>query len=301
MQTVNNIYRKFLEELSLHYEPEEREQVIVLVFEHILNFRRIDISSRREEIVSQESSDKLFNVLAQLTSGKPVQYILGEAFFYGLNLMVNEHVLIPRRETEELVDWIVKEAHSTGNIPGIIVDFCTGSGCIALALKKEFPGSRIIAVDISEQALEVAKNNARKLNLEIEFILSDVLTESLDVTADIAVSNPPYVMEKERREMHSRVLNHEPWQALFVTDENSLLFYRRIAGWAKENLRVGGKLYFEINENRGIEIINMLEQKGYVDVVLKKDMQDKIRMSVAVKNASILKTALTDEKTDEIL
>ena len=283
METVGDVYSRFRSQLSKSYEANEEEQITVLAFEHVMNYRRVDVSLNKDERLGENHIKSFDKILAALNTGKPIQYVLGNSWFYGINLMVNKHVLIPRQETEELVDWIVKDIKSMPKKPSAILDVCTGSGCIALALKKEFPEIKIIAIDISEKALEVARYNAIKENLEIKFIHMDALKISLDIYPDIIVCNPPYVMKSEKADMHQRVTDYEPSAALFVPDEDPLLFYRNISSWGLRFLKTEGRIYFEINERMGNEIIGLHSELGFSESEIKKDLPGKDRMFRAIK------------------
>ena len=283
METVGDVYSRFRSQLSKSYEPNEEEQITVLAFEHVMNYRRVDVSLNKNERLAENHIKSFDKILAALNTGKPIQYVLGNSWFYGINLMVNKHVLIPRQETEELVDWIVKDIKSLSKKPSAILDVCTGSGCIALALKKEFPEIKIIAIDISEKALEVARYNAIKENLEIKFIHMDALKISLDIYPDMIVCNPPYVMKSEKADMHQRVTDYEPSAALFVPDDDPLLFYRNVSTWGLRFLKPEGRIYFEINERMGNEIIGLHSELGYSESEIKKDLPGKDRMFRAIK------------------
>ncbi len=283
METVGDVYSRFRSQLSKSYEANEEEQITVLAFEHVMNYRRVDVSLNKDERLGENHIKSFDKILAALNTGKPIQYVLGNSWFYGINLMVNKHVLIPRQETEELVEWIVKDIKSMSKKPSVILDVCTGSGCIALALKKEYPEIKIIAIDISEKALEVARYNAIKENLEIKFIHMDALKISLDIYPDIIVCNPPYVMKSEKADMHQRVTDYEPSAALFVPDEDPLLFYRNISSWGLRFLKTEGRIYFEINERMGNEIIGLHSELGFSESEIKKDLPGKDRMFRAIK------------------
>lgn len=284
METVGDVYSRFRSQLSKSYEPNEEEQITVLAFEYVMNYRRVDVSLNKNERLAENHIKSFDKILAALNTGKPIQYVLGNSWFYGINLMVNKHVLIPRQETEELVDWIVRDIKSLPKKPSAIIDVCTGSGCIALALKKEFPEIKIIALDNSEKALEVARYNAIKENLEIRFIHMDALNISLDIYPDIIVCNPPYVMKSEKADMHQRVIDYEPSAALFVPDEDPLLFYRKVSSWGFRFLKPEGRIYFEINERMGNEIIGLHSELGYSESEIKKDLPGKDRMFRAINN-----------------
>ncbi len=283
MDTVADIYKHFISHLNEEYGIEEAEQVTILAFEQVLNYRRIDITINRDKQLSANVKGALLNILEELCSGRPIQYILGYAWFYGLKLLVNRHVLIPRRETEELVHWVVKDIQDSRILPDTILDICTGSGCIALALKKEFPLASVLAIDNSVDALDVAQQNADRKNLKIDFMKMDALNLFLNIMPSIIISNPPYVLESEKKQLSVRVREHEPSSALFVPANDPLIFYRRIGSWAFSQLPKDGKLYFEINEQMGEEISELLNELGFSRIDFKKDFQGKIRMFRAIK------------------
>jgi len=202
-------------------------------------------------------------------------------FFYGLPLKINEHVLIPRPETEELVDWVIKEVkHKKDSL----LDIGTGSGCIPIAIKKNLPAISVSAIDISAEALKVASANALINGTEVNFIEADILSYSSDEKYDVIVSNPPYIRELEKADMHENVLAHEPHAALFVSDENPLIFYKTISDFAYINLNPNGYLFFEINEFLWEETLKILIDKGFKNIELRKDMQGKDRMIMARTN-----------------
>ncbi len=274
-------YRRSLKEL---YGEGELSQIIFLVFEHVKNFTKVDLVLKKDEIVSEEEQKQFDQILSELKSRKPIQYVLGFAWFYGMKFKVNEHVLIPRQETEELVEWIAESSKFKVQSSKLeILDVCTGSGCIAISLKKEFPEANVSAIDISEEALTVAKVNSRLNNAQIEIFRKDILQSTalnfkLRTLFDIIVSNPPYVTEKEKEKMDSKVIDFEPSLALFVSDDDALVFYNAIADFALENLKPSGKLYFEINEAKGKEVVELLTNKGFVNVELRRDLNGKDRM-----------------------
>jgi release factor glutamine methyltransferase len=230
-------------------------------------------------------SDLLYfrEVRNRLLANEPIQYILGTSHFYGIDLISDKRGLIPRPETEELVDWIVNSHEK----PSRIADICSGSGCIALALKKAFPNSNVLALEISDEALELIAENSNRTRLEIEYVKGDALdvsdTVQLIEKVDILVSNPPYVLESDKGQMQPNVLEFEPHLALFVPDNDPLLFYRSIAQIAQAALNVGGALYFEIHENYADHVIELMELHGFVNIELRKDLQGKPRMLKCVK------------------
>lgn len=249
-----------------------------------------DLIGLNDQLLSE--SDLLFfrSVVKRLLNNEPFQYIVGNAHFYGLELISDKRALIPRPETEELVEW-VKEVYVNNNKGLTIVDFCTGSGCIALALKSVFSDSKIYATDISSEALQLAKENAAKTGLDIEFRQFSALDEvdyeqkanfQLE-SFDCWVSNPPYIPEEEKKLMAENVLEFEPHLALFVPDEKALVFYDKIAQMAIKYLKSNGNLFFEIHENLANETKVLLEKIGFQNIEIRKDLQGKDRMIKAVK------------------
>jgi release factor glutamine methyltransferase len=283
MSTTAEVFENFKTKLLKSYDVNEAEQVTILVFEHVLNYKRIDISLNKEKSIEKKFENQFQEILNQLDSGKPIQYILGYAWFYGMKLIVNESVLIPRRETEELVHWIIRDLEVMARKEFSIYDICTGSGCIALSLKKKFPQCNIVATDIASDALAVAKVNSEKENLPVHFLEMDALNMTIKANPDIVVSNPPYVLSSEKALMERKVTDFEPALALFVPDNDPLIFYRKIASWAYTNLVSGGKLYFEINESMSEEVNNLLTETGFERVDRRKDLQEKFRMFRAIK------------------
>jgi release factor glutamine methyltransferase len=275
-------YRKGLSEL---YSAGELSQVTFMVFEYVLNFSKTDLVMKRDKILSVEQENEFARILSELKKNKPVQYVLGHAWFYGMKFIVNEHVLIPRQETEELVDWIIRDEGRRVGDDFRIIDVCTGSGCIAVSLKANLPGSEIFALDVSADAIKVASKNASLNKMNIHFIQNDILLPFPDSPIprfEIIVSNPPYVLHTDKEDMTERVLNYEPHLALFAKDDDPLIFYKGISEFALLHLKPGGKLYFEINELKGKEVVELLVSKGFSDVVLKKDMNGKDRMVRAI-------------------
>ena len=291
--TLAELLSVFKEKLQHLYEEDEVKELFSISVNAVLNYSKSDVNFKKGETISRDILLKFNKILADLTNGKPIQYIFGKAHFYGLTFQVNPSVLIPRPETEELVDWIIAEIKideslSLGNIDGHpkseiknILDIGTGSGCIAISLKKNLPTANVNAVDISDEALQTAKEKAKLNEASVNFIQDDILNSKLSFdegTFDVIVSNPPYVKEDERKAMHSNVLAHEPHVALFVTNENPFVFYDVIADYALKYLKKGGFLFFEINEYLGSQMIELLEHKKFTAIQLKKDMQGKDRM-----------------------
>lgn len=268
---------KFDVALALLYGKEEANAIFLLAIEHYLKLNRSLYSLKKEYELADNELITFEFVIDQLIAGKPIQYILGETVFYGLTLKVTDAVLIPRPETEELVEWVIEKIK--GSQPITILDIGTGSGCIAISLKKNLPNTNVFALDISAKALAIAKQNAALNEVEVSFIEQDILTSSsLHVTSSIIVSNPPYITQDEKAQMHENILANEPHLALFVSNENPLIFYEAIADFALINLKENGLLFFEINEHLGIATVNMLSGKGFNAIELRKDMQGKDRM-----------------------
>jgi release factor glutamine methyltransferase len=282
--TLAKIAEQYQDKLLDKYDKEEAQSIFMLVVYELLGYSKSEYLLQKNEEISDEIQLKFKKVLNDISIGKPVQYILGSTEFYGLSFSVNPSVLIPRPETEELVDWILNEVPVDANLN--LLDVGTGSGCIAIALKKNLAQAKVSAVDISAEALATAKLNAELNAVSVEFILADILQPKENILQrnfDVIVSNPPYIKEDEKPTMHENVLQHEPHGALFVSNERPLIFYEAIADFALETLNPGGKLFFEINEFLGNETVEMLKFKSFADIVLRKDMQGKDRMVLAHK------------------
>ncbi|HPR85481.1 MAG TPA: peptide chain release factor N(5)-glutamine methyltransferase [Prolixibacteraceae bacterium] len=265
-------------ELSGIYNNQEIESVIALIFNKLKGYSRTQLILAKDEPLTDLERSKLGDIISRLKKHEPIQYVLGSTEFYGLSFLCAPGVLIPRPETEELVDWIIRE---NTTLRPTIVDIGTGTGCIAIALQKNIPESHVMACDISPVCLETAARNAKLNKSDIALFQYDIINNvpAADFPElDIVVSNPPYVRESEKLLMEKNVTDFEPELALFVPDENPLIFYEQIAGFARLNLKNGGKLYFEINELFGEECCNMLIEKGFVQVELKKDINGKDRM-----------------------
>mgnify|MGYP000535249390 FL=1 len=289
-------YRNYFNEtLKTIYPITEIDSFFFLLLEEYLGFRRVDIVLKSDFKITQETLNLLQSATKQLEQEVPLQYIIGKTEFYGLPFVVNKHVLIPRPETEELVAWVVSESsrfktfntstkQTTETKQLKILDIGTGSGCIPISLKKQLPFAKISAIDISKEALTVAKKNAVLNNVDIHFILQDILkTVALDQHYDIIISNPPYVRELEKKELKNNVLKNEPHVALFVENDNPLIFYAKIAELAKKYLNKNGLLFFEINQYLGTETIDLVNKKGLKNIQLKKDMFGNDRIVVASK------------------
>lgn len=271
--TLRSLFTTYSEKLQPIYGKQEAESLLFWLFEAFLKKGKMDLL--KDEALA-EIPENLQTAFSQLLEKKPIQYILGEAPFYGRAFKVNASVLIPRNETEELVHLIIKENKKL-NLR--ILDIGTGSGCIPISLALEIPSSKVFALDISKEALDVAKENAKNHEASIDFFQIDILSEEIPINElDIIVSNPPYVCESEKSLMHENVLNFEPHLALFVKDNDPLVFYKIIAQKAKSALKSSGKLYFEINEALGQKVKDLLEEQGYKEISVLKDLNNKDRM-----------------------
>jgi len=321
---IKEFRNHFNTELSTVFPQTEIDSFFFLLIEKELGLQRIDLVLNTQISISDKKFKHLYNSLSRLKTQEPIQYILGETEFYGLPFKVTKNTLIPRSETEELVEWIIKEVTekqsckvaklqtdviSTKNEEKSlsILDIGTGTGCIPISLAKNLPNISITAIDISSEAIKIAKQNAELNNVEINFIEQDILkinslnvianemkqsvtkdeiaasqTPRNDIKFDVIVSNPPYVRELEKAEILPNVLENEPHLALFVTDNNPLIFYSKIANLAKTHLKENGVLYFEINQYLGKETKELLQEKGFKSIHLKKDLFQKDRMIKAI-------------------
>ncbi len=278
---VSEFQQSFKSTLASLYSEGELQQLLFMVLEDVCNYNRIDINTKKNELLDYAQTFKLNSILDKLKLGTPIQYILGFAWFDDLKLNVSPAVLIPRQETEELVHWVF-DTNKTEK--PIILDLCTGSGCIALALKNRLKDALVYGYDISKEALKIARKNSLDLNLAVDFFEEDLLKmESLRVDSDIIISNPPYVRHSEKNVMNDLVVKQEPHLALFVKDDNPLIFYKAIAGLAQKSLRVGGLLFLEINEALAEETLGVLSDSGFIGCELRKDLNDRNRMIKAVK------------------
>jgi len=275
--TLLTLKQQFKTELAGQYENIELSSLLSILFEHITGWNQINQVVNKDENLTQSHIDALQNALKELKEGRPIQYITGKAWFMGNNLLVNENVLIPRPETEELVDWITEYATIIDK-PLQIMDIGTGSGCIAISLKLALPNCMVAGLDISEEALVVAKENAKQLNAEISWMQENILdTTYLPNKFDIIVSNPPYIPFKENVNMQVQVKNFEPSIALFVTNEDPLIFYRTIARLGKQYLNPNGQLFFEMHYDQGKALLALFDEMGY-HAELRQDMFGKDRM-----------------------
>jgi release factor glutamine methyltransferase len=316
MKTIGEVFKAFQQELSKLYDTREIDAIALLVMTEILHITRSSVKAFPELQLTEAHQARLATLLQALKTGQPVQYALGETWFYDLPFKVNPSVLIPRPETEELVQWVLAEfgwrnvdsgdKNLTGtdqqqspinilstesgrtNAP-CILDIGTGSGCIAVALKKNLPAAHASALDLSAEAIKTAKDNAALNEVDVEFFQADILkpdtysTKLIGGRYTVIVSNPPYVTPLDQTKMHRNVVDFEPHSALFVPENDPLVFYKAIAGFALAHLEEDGLLFFEINEAYGAEVVNMLLAHGFNDIELKQDMSGRDRMIKAVK------------------
>lgn len=282
---LKHIIGFFHSELKDSYPNSEIEAMLGSALEKVLGFSKTEIISKTEENINQSDLLKLYDCAKDLKKNIPLQYILGEAWFYDLKFKVNAHVLIPRPETEELVDLILKENKSALSA----LDIGTGSGCIPVTLKKNLPGTEVFACDISKEALMVAKTNAEANTVQVNFFEADVLAETIfeNINAPVAliVSNPPYIKESEKVKMEKNVLEHEPHLALFVKGEDAIIFYKKIIDLCSASLAKKGKLYFELNPLTANEVDDYAKRSNLFDATfLIKDMSGTLRFFKAIKN-----------------
>ena len=278
MNKVSDILSFFLKELKGFYPENEIRSIFYISIEHILNYSKSDtiISSNVE--LKEDLKISFIEIVERLLKREPIQYIMMETTFYGLSFFSRRGVLIPRSETEELVDWIINDNESSEKR---YLDIGTGSACIIVSLAKNLQGS-FYGIDVSQKVLREAKQNIIRNNVDVILDKVDILSSNLIGNWDVIVSNPPYVLESEKKYMKKNVLNWEPEIALFVEDSDPLIFYRIIAEQATKVLNKNGILYFEINESFGQKTIDMLDKKGFVNIELKKDINDKHRMVKAI-------------------
>ena len=264
--------------LEILYPKNEINAFYFILLKHYRKYSKATILANSDTLLTEDIAQPILQAIRELQTAKPIQYILGETEFFSNRFFVNENVLIPRPETEELVDWVLQEYPDKSEKIKIL-DVGTGSGCIAISLAKVLPNAVVTAIDVSEGALKVAKRNAELNSVVTYFLQQDILRiETLPDKYDIIISNPPYVRELEKKEIHHNVLEYEPHLALFVPDNNPLLFYDKIATLAQQSLNPNGSLFFEINQYLGQEMQTLLEQKHFTEIILRQDLFGNDRM-----------------------
>jgi release factor glutamine methyltransferase len=280
-----DLFEFYKTELSSIYDNDELYAIFELVCEHYLGYSKTETRSNFQGNLNQSDVLKIYDTAKALKTGMPIQYIFGEADFYNLKFKVNNSTLIPRPETEELVDLIIKSQTTNNSNPITILDIGTGSGCIPITLKKNISNSKVTGIDISEQALEVAKVNATKNNVDVDFINFDILSNNQQLSAyNLIVSNPPYVLNSEAKQMDPRVLEHEPHLALFVEDTDPIIFYKRIIDLCTKYLEEKGYLYFELNPMYANDVKNYANaSKIFNFTEIMQDMSGKERFFKAQK------------------
>ncbi len=282
--TLAEIQKQYWDTLSKTYDKREAVNITKIVLEKVLEASPLSMALDRFRLLTSYQSDTLQRILTRLINNEPVQYVLGEVYFFDLMLEVTPDVLIPRPETEELVEWIVSEWRNTEQVS--ILDIGTGSGCIAIALSSKLPHAIVDASDVSPMALDIAIKNNTKNNTSVRFFNNDVLKEPLTQnTYNIVVSNPPYINLNEQAEIKANVLRFEPHLALFAPGTDDLIFYKKIAEQAANILEPNGKIYLEINASKGKEVCELLKKKGYTQIELRNDLSGKPRMVCATKKA----------------
>lgn len=278
MTNSKELFTELVNRIRLDSSRDEIHSIIYLLLAHKFGLSKIDIMSRKE--IESVEMNEFTEMIQRINREEPIQYILGKSEFYGRSFMVSRSVLIPRPETELMVRSVIKESVGTPTI----LDIGTGSGCIAITLALEIPGSQIYGIDISEDALSVARQNSEDLSSHVEFSRVDILGDTtIDQRFDIIVSNPPYIADTEKQEMKANVLEYEPHLALFVPNDDPIVFYRAIAKRGKSLLKPGGKVYLEINEKFGQEIVIVFKKEGYEAIVIEKDFDGKDRFFKATK------------------
>ena len=279
MKTIKDVFEQFKLDLKRLYDEREISSLTKLAIGEITGFSNAKIKAFPELEISDDEKTKLTNILIVLKTGKPIQYILGKTEFYGLQFLVNPSVLIPRPETEELVDWVINSLYTEIN-NGHILDIGTGSGCIAISLKKHLPSFKVSGIDISAAAIQTASENAKLNHAEVNFLDEDILNPKAIISEKykVIISNPPYVTLLDKRQMHTNVTDFEPHNALFVPENDPLIFYRAIVNFALSQLEQNGLLFFEINESYGQETVNLFNELGFKDIILRKDMSGRDRM-----------------------
>jgi len=280
---LSEAQQKIFEQIQTRYPQGEARNMADWVMEAITEWKKLDRLVHADAALSAAQEEQMQVYLDELLAGRPIQYVLGEAWFYGYRFFVNEHVLIPRPETEELVDWIYSDLESNHRLQmaGSLLDVGTGSGCIPISLQKLLPSWQVQSLDLSREAMQIAQKNAAFLDAPVQFQQMDFLDpvqRNQLAPVDILVSNPPYIPRSESASMAAHVVAYEPAMALFVPDEDALVFYRALADWGKDHVRAGGAIYVEIHESLGKATSEVFQEAGFASIQLKQDMQGKDRM-----------------------
>jgi release factor glutamine methyltransferase len=281
--TIKKVYDDILSQLIPLYGEKEAKSLAYILFKHVFNYNKFETYQNSDIVADNEGIAKINDIISSLRQFKPIQYILGETEFYNCRIRVNGNTLIPRPETEELVEWIIRSNEKEA--PGIL-DMGTGSGCIAIALKKALPKAKLTGCDIDEATLETAIQNSRINHVKVNFIFCDIMNQPEILQSekfDLVVSNPPYLTEKEKEQMNPNVLQWEPHKALFVPDTDPMKFYRKIILQARDILKHEGSLFLEINENYPEEIYQLLSSAQFSNLEIRKDLSGKYRMARGTK------------------
>lgn len=281
--TLQSYYNHAVQTMCEVYTNDEANAIVNWVFEDLFTIRKPQISFLNRELTLSET-DQLNQIVNRLKSYEPIQYVLGYTYFLGHRIRVNKSVLIPRSETEELTTLVIKHIQSNPDTLYNVLDIGTGSGCIPIAIQKACKNARVFAIDISQEAINTANENALHLRADIQFRCADFLNEPevfKDISFDLLVSNPPYISQKEQNSMEQNVVKFEPHQALFVPDDDALIFYRHIAEFAQRNLAPNGQLFLEINQQLGKETVSLLLELGLKHVELIKDINNNDRFIMA--------------------
>ena len=281
IHTIKDIRNRLADQLSIIYPDLEIEALTGIILKTLFNADRLHLMTEDKVNITPEAISRLTDITNELRTGRPIQYILGETYFYDCRIAVNEGVLIPRQETEELVDIVIRE---NPGLSGRITDIGTGSGCIAIALAKNLNSAEVTGTDISADAIKTASFNSELNKVKVTFINADILNTGrlLKEKASVVVSNPPYIRDSEKKNMHMNVLKFEPPQALFVPDNDPLVFYRQILQSSGELLVNEGRIYFEINESMGPQITSLMADFGYKSITVIKDMNGKDRIAKGI-------------------
>jgi len=279
---LKSFHAEFYQKIKELHDTQEARQIALMVMEEVLSIQKEDIFSGKSIFISKKKEALIENIFERLLKNEPVQYVLGKAYFYDRYFQVNSSVLIPRQETEELVYKIISDYQHINQLD--ILDIGTGSGCIAITLALELPQSQVWALDINSHAINTAQINANSLNSTVNYLIYDILSkQDLPGMYDLIVSNPPYVTESEKKDLHKQVIDYEPHTSLFVPDDDPLIFYRHIAKKSLDSLRPGGHLYFEINRQFARQTADLLTGYGYKNVKIYNDLNDNPRIARATK------------------